>query len=446
MDRPAQEWQFDGLVGPTHHYAGLAFGNLASDKHAGSVSNPKLAALQGLEKMRLVQRIGMPQAFFPPHYRPMISVLQRLGFGSGNSRSAVAKTIEHAYSQAPHLLSAAYSASFMWAANAATVSPSADTGGKLHLTPANLSSNLHRSLEAEWQFRVLKKIFHNESLFSIHNALPATTMMADEGAANHMRICSKHGKLGTEIFVYGGGRSDIKKTAMFPARQQWEASAAIARLHDLDVKKTVFIQQNPAVIDKGVFHHDVIGMNTTSLIVCHSEAFLDKETLISSLGPAIRFHEIDAKTLSVEEAVKTYLFNSQLLDVGEKGMVLVAPSECQESRNAHMAIRRMVEDEGLIAAVHYIDVRESMRNGGGPACLRLRVVMTDEEAAAIHPGVVLTDARYGQLKAWVERHYRDRLQFADLRDVAFIDALQEAYAALEPIIGMPGLYTSRDHQ
>ncbi len=447
MVKYTQEWQFDGLVGPTHHYAGLAFGNLASDKNAGSVSNPRLAALQGLEKMRLISGLGTPQAFFPPQKRPIISILQRLGFGRENGRFKIAETIDNVYKNAPHILSAAYSSSFMWAANAATVSPSSDTGdGKLHLTPANLVSHLHRSLEAEWTKQLLQRIFHNDSLFAIHNSLPSTASLADEGAANHMRVCNYYGDSGIEVFVYGAGRNDINKTSIFPARQQQEASASVARLHGLNVDKTVMVQQNPSVIDRGVFHHDVIGMNTTSLMVCHEAAFTHRERFISELkqaaGAGFRYIEVQDKDLSVEEAVQSYLFNSQLIDLGEKGKVLVAPAECQEFKNAHMTVRRLIEDDRAIATVHYIDVRESMRNGGGPACLRLRVVMTPEEAAAIHPGVVLTEARYIQLKAWVERYYRDRLCFDDLRDIALVDELEEAYAALEPIIGMPGLYTA----
>ena len=94
-----------------------------------------------------------------------------------------------------------------------------------------------------------------------------------------------------------------------------------------------------------------------------------------------------------------------------------------------------------MAAVHYRDVRESMRNGGGPACLRLRVVLTPEQEAAMHPGTVLTDEKYHALKQWVERYYRDRLGLDDLADPHFVRELYEAYEALEPILGLPGFYT-----
>lgn len=44
------ELNMDGLVGPTHNYAGLAPGNIASLNYASVASNPQAAALQGLKK------------------------------------------------------------------------------------------------------------------------------------------------------------------------------------------------------------------------------------------------------------------------------------------------------------------------------------------------------------------------------------------------------------
>src|SRR5215475_8689569 len=111
----AREINFDGLVGPTHHYAGLSSGNLASEGHAGEVSNPRAAALQGLEKMRFVAGLGVGQAILPPQPRPDIGLLRRLGF-EGTDGAVLAR----ARRSAPELLSAASSASAMWVANAAT--------------------------------------------------------------------------------------------------------------------------------------------------------------------------------------------------------------------------------------------------------------------------------------------------------------------------------------
>lgn len=445
MSTPAQEWQFDGLVGPTHNYAGLSFGNVASGLNAGAVSNPRQAARQGLEKMRFVQALGMQQAILPPRYRPCISVLKQIGFVGG-----IADILQSASRLAPHLLASIYSSSFMWAANAATVCPSADSAdGRMHLTPANLLTNFHRSLEGMETYDLLQRIFYDPQKFAVHLPLPATASLADEGAANHMRlVCNSHGEPGLQIFVYGAQTGAVEHgPKRFPARQQRAAYEAIARLHQLPVERSFFVQQHPEAIDQGVFHNDVICMNTTRLMIGHELAFADAHSFISSLSQAAapmdwQYIEIREAELPVAQAVKSYFFNSQLLQLPDGRIVIVAPAEAQENRQAEAVLQRLAAGNA-IAGVHYLDVRESMRNGGGPACLRLRIVLTDAEAAAMHQGIVLTDERYHALNGWIDRHYRDRLAFDDLRDPAFIDEVNRAYAELEPILGLEGFYTDR---
>lgn len=122
------EANFDGLVGPTHHYAGLSVGNEASQNNRDGLSNPK-AALQGLFKMKTLADKGFVQGILPRSAAD-ISALRGLGFQGGDAR-----VIQQAAVRPPHLLSAFSSASSMWTANAATVSPSADSAdGKLHFT------------------------------------------------------------------------------------------------------------------------------------------------------------------------------------------------------------------------------------------------------------------------------------------------------------------------
>ncbi len=434
-----REWQFDGLVGPTHNYAGLATGNLAAAHNAGMVSNPRMAALQGLEKMLFVRNLGMKQAFLPPHYRPLVFELKRLGF-----LGSLGESLDAAYTQAPHLLAALYSSSFMWAANAATVTPSPDAAdGKTHLTPANLTSHYHRSVEAAFSERLLNRIFHNKKLFSIHNALPPVELMADEGAANHMRVNNNDNKNSLNIFVYGKSHEVTLRTQKHPPRQQRAASEAIARLHGLDAEHIMLLQQSPEAIDRGVFHNDVIAMNTTRLMVVHEGAFIPehqkKLAAYFAARPELQFFEVRADELSVEDAVSTYLFNSQLLELPDQTFALVSPSECSNHAGVRGVVDRLM-GQGALHHVHYLDVRESMRNGGGPACLRLRIVLDAEREESLHPGVVLTDQKYLLLKKWVETHYRDRLQFSDLRDPAFVTELDAAYQALAELIGMPDLY------
>jgi succinylarginine dihydrolase len=440
----AREWQFDGLVGPTHNYAGLALGNLAAQNNAGAASNPRLAALQGLEKMRFVRDLGVPQAFVPPHYRPIISELERLGF-----RGTIGEILQKTANYSPALVASVFSSSFMWTANAATITPSCDSkDGKLHITPANMSSHYHRAIESEFTYKLLERIFHNKQKFSVHNYFFHQDILGDEGAANHMLACLNHGLQGMHFFVYGESHKQAIKPKKFPARQKLFASESVVRLHKINQDSCMYLQQSPEVIDAGVFHHDVIGMNTTRRMIVHEQSFTpeDQKRFREMMGSieGMRYREIASRELSVANAVSTYLFNSQLLDLGDDRFALVAPSEAQDNDASRRVVQALI-NEGVLTEVHYKNLRESMRNGGGPACLRLRVVMTEDEAAAIHPGVILTDAKYNALKQWIENHYRDRLTAEDFRDPTFVDELNEAYMALEKVVDMPGLYSDIIH-
>lgn len=436
MAETVQEWQFDGLVGPTHNYAGLAVGNLAAATNAGRISNPRLAALQGLEKMRFVRDLGMPQAFFPPHPRPIVTELQRNGFVGD-----ISQQLERAATEAPAILAAVFSSAFMWAANAATVTPSRDSAdGKLHLTPANLVNHYHRSLESAFTHRLLKKIFRNQDLFTVNNFLYSCIDLADEGAANHMNIKLNDSEKSLHIFVYGKSHLETLK---FPARQRRAASESVARLHGLNPSHCFFLEQSPEAIDQGVFHNDVIAMSTGSLIIFHEGAFtsnskqmLQRDIVGKNL---INTHVVTNNQLSIVDAVATYFFNSQLLEPMPNNFILVAPVECRDHPKVN-ALTNQLLSMGIFNQMHHLDVRESMRNGGGPACLRLRVPMTTHEKNEMHSGVILTDQKFDALTQWVKTHYRDRLCFDDFRDPLFIRELENTYKALEPIIEMPGLY------
>jgi len=136
------EVNFDGLVGPTHNYAGLSFGNVASLNNANAKSSPKQAAKQGLAKAKALADMGMVQGVLAPQERPDIAALRRLGFTGSDAR-----VLESAAKQSREIFLACCSASSMWTANAATVSPSADTAdGRVHFTPANLTHKFHRPL------------------------------------------------------------------------------------------------------------------------------------------------------------------------------------------------------------------------------------------------------------------------------------------------------------
>jgi succinylarginine dihydrolase len=445
MMNTVREYNFDGLVGPSHNYAGLSFGNVASFNNVKSMSNPRQAALQGLAKMRALAQRGFAQGLLPPQCRPNFALLRSIGFGGSD-----ADVVARAFRDAPAILSSAYSASPMWTANAATVSPSADThDGKVHLTVANLNSKLHRSYEHTQTERSLRAIFHDQRHFAVHAALPGTPAFGDEGAANHGRLCAEHGARGVEMFVYGRIEFDAAAPAprKFPARQTLEASHAVARLHDLHDGCAVFVQQNPDVIDQGVFHNDVISVANGNVLFYHEQAFLDEQAALAALGGALATRgaqlnpvRVAADHVSVADAVSSYLFNSQLLSKPDGKMALVVPQECRENAAVARYLDELIGSGGPIDELLNFDLRQSMRNGGGPACLRLRVALSPAEAAALHQGVLMTDALYEKLVAWVERHYRDRLEPQDLADPQLAIEINTALDELSAILHLPGLY------
>lgn len=444
--QPTREFNFDGLIGPTHNYAGLSYGNIASTKHHNQTSSPKQAALQGLAKMKTLAELGIGQAILPPLLRPRFDFLRQLGF-SGSP----AQLLDAAWKQNPAFLATCYSASNMWTANAATVSPSDDSAdGRLHLTVANLSSTLHRSIEHPSTWRNLKAIFPDPELFAVHPALPSQAGFSDEGAANHTRlgpIGFQDSHAGLQVFVYGVDQLDRSSTspAKFPARQTRLASESVARRHQLSAERTFFWQQNPKSIDAGVFHNDVISVGHQNVLLCHEMSFVDQAAKLNELRVAFESEfdqplhvvEFSANELSLPDAVASYLFNSQIVSRPDGGMTLVCPIECKENSSAHHCVLRLIDEANPIDQVEFLDLRQSMNNGGGPACLRLRVAMTDSELAKIHQGVLFTGQLCNQLNQWVQTHYRDELHPDDLRDPDLADEVKNAFADLSTILKLP---------
>jgi succinylarginine dihydrolase len=430
---PTIETNFDAIPGPTHNYGGLSPGNLASLAHTNQPSNPRQAALEGLAKIKFLADLGVSQAVLPPHERPDIWTLKRLGF-SGNDAQVLNAARSH-----PWLLASCGSASAMWAANAATVSPGADTSdGRVHFTPANLATQFHRSLEPGTTSIILKKIFTAESAFAHHDPLPSSPLFFDEGAANHMRLCSSQGEKGLEIFVFGrraSGKDDAAPTR-FPVRQSFEACESIARLHQLDPKNTLFFQQNPEAIDAGAFHNDVVAVGNQNVLLYHARAFCE---MIADPVRAWFKHdtchliEVRESEVPLADAVSSYLFNSQIVSLPGQSMALIAPTESRDNPRTRRFLDELPNRNTPIREVHFVDVRQSMNNGGGPACLRLRVQLDDRERSLANPAIFLTDTLYESLKSWVNRHYRDRLTPSDLADPKLLD---ESRRALDELTGM----------
>lgn len=411
------EINFDGIVGPSHNYAGLSLGNIASASHGGDASFPRAAALQGVAKMRGNMERGLAQGFLLPLPRPNFDLLDRLAADDRTDRA---------------LLAAAWSASSMWTANAATVSPAPDTAdGRCHLTPANLVTMLHRGQEWRDTQAQLKIAFGDERHFRIHDAVPPS--FGDEGAANHMRLAESHHAPGVEVFVYG------KPGGPFPARQHEQASRAVARLHGLDPQRCVFIEQNPDAIAAGAFHNDVVAVANESVLFAHEHAFADREDAyeaILAVFPQLHAIEVPASAVSLEEAIRTYLFNAQLVTRPAGGMALVVPGECWESDSVRGWCESLLAANGPIREVIPVDVRQSMANGGGPACLRLRVVA---DPATVDARFLLDEAKAQRIEAVVAEMWPERIEPDDIGSDRLARTVIEAREALLSVLSLDEL-------
>lgn len=402
------EINFDGIVGPSHNYAGLSLGNLASAKNAGHVSEPRAAALQGLDKMRANIALGLRQGIFVPHPRPHKEWLAELGTDIAGAD--------------PVLAANAMSASAMWAANAATVSPAADTtDGKCHLTVANLKTMPHRSHEWPATLAQLRVAFGSDA-FAVHGPIPPA--FGDEGAANHMRLTPSHGEPGVEIFVYGvsGGA--------FPARQHIEASKAIARLHRLHPDRVIFAEQSEEAIAAGAFHNDVVAVANEHVLFAHQQAFADKDRLVAECGrlvPGFEYVEVPAQEVPLEDAIRSYLFNAQLVTLPTGENCLIVPTEARDTPTVWNWLQRHLAGNGPIRKVEVVDVRQSMANGGGPACLRLRVVA---DPGTVDPRFMVDEARLDSLTEVVRRHWPEQIHHDDLQSPALVAEIERARSAL----------------
>lgn len=403
------EINFDGIVGPSHNYAGLSHGNLASTRNFGRVSRPRDAALQGLAKMRLNLELGLTQGWFMPQDRPDEAWLARLGTDMAQA--------------SPELRYAAMSASSMWAANAATVSPGPDAAdGRCHLTPANLVTMAHRSHEWPGTLAQLRLAFADEHRFAIHDPVPPP--YGDEGAANHMRLCASHESSGVEVFVYGVGGTP------FPARQHREASAAVARLHGLDPERTILARQSDEAIAAGAFHNDVVAVANENVLFAHEQAFADRDELYAAVRhklPELVVVEVPASSVSLADAIASYLFNAQLVTLPSGGMALILPGEARATAAVWTWLERMVAGNGPIRELHVADLRESMANGGGPACLRLRVVA---DPSTVDPRFLVSPERIALAERIVIQHWPDEIAPDDLARPALWQSVRAARSAL----------------
>ncbi|MES3027337.1 MAG: N-succinylarginine dihydrolase [Pseudomonadota bacterium] len=422
----AIEINFDGLPGPTHNYAGLSVGNVASQSNFGEVSYPRAAARQGLAKMRTVMELGLVQGFLPPPLRPAAAALRPFGFKGRDDDVLTA-----AASEDLPLFRAVCSASSMWRANAASVLAAPDTAdGRVHLVTANLAGMLHRSFEADETFQLLRRVFPDADRFCVHEPLPSARHFGDEGAANHMRLAASHGAPGLNVFVHGEPRG-----GSYPERQSRRASEAVARLAGLDRARTLYALQNQAAVEAGAFHNDVVVVANANVLLAHPEAFADPARLYGALRERLpNLHIVETFGVSLADAVSSYLFNSQLVTLPGGDMALVLPSDARDNAAVWSAVEAVVAGDNPIKHAVVVDVRESMRNGGGPACLRLRIPVDGPALAGIDQRFLLTPERWAALSQVVEAYWPERIAPDDLLSPDLWAQARAAHRALEAVI------------
>jgi succinylarginine dihydrolase len=222
----------------------------------------------------------------------------------------------------------------------------------------------------------------------------------------------------------------------------------VARLHGLDPHRTVFIQQSPAAIDAGVFHNDVIAVGHENLLLYHRDAFVDTPGAVDRIrrvygsrrGEEPHCLEVTGDEFSLADAVATYLFNSQLVTLPDSTVAMICPMECREHDGARRVLNRLLQGDHPIKDVRFVELRQSMHNGGGPACLRLRVILTEGQLARVHRGVLFTDFLHATLTQWVHKYYRDRLAPDDLTDPKLIDESRAALEELTAVLGLGPFY------
>jgi succinylarginine dihydrolase len=281
----------------------------------------------------------------------------------------------------------------------------------------------HRSHEWPATLAQLRLAFADERHFAVHAPVPPT--FGDEGAANHMRIAAAHGSPGVEIFVYG------VRGGVYPARQHVEASRAIARFHRLDPGRTLFLAQSAEAIAAGAFHNDVVAVANENVLFAHEKAFADRQGFYAELRrlvPEVEIVEVPDSVVSLPDAIRSYLFNAQLVTLPDGGgMALILPEEARDTPNVWAWLEAMAAGNGPIRKLFVVDVRQSMANGGGPACLRLRIVA---DPAAIDPRFLVDEARLDRIAAVVEAQWPAQIAPDDLADPALWPQLEDARRAL----------------
>jgi succinylarginine dihydrolase len=246
----------------------------------------------------------------------------------------------------------------------------------------------------------------------------------------------------------------------FPARQNIEASKAIARrnlldpdrtlfaeqsekaiarLHRLDPDRVIFAEQSAEAIAAGAFHNDVVAVANERVLFAHEQAFADKTGLVDAqerLVPGFEYVEVAAAEVPLADAIRSYLFNAQLVTPPGGDPTLILPSEARETASVWRWVERHLAGNGPIRRVEVVDVRQSMANGGGPACLRLRVVADPQ---AVDPRFLVDEARLDRIAEAVSEHWPAEIAIDQLQQPALIADIERARLALLDVLGLSEL-------
>ncbi|HYQ17449.1 MAG TPA: N-succinylarginine dihydrolase, partial [Polyangiaceae bacterium] len=191
----------------------------------------------------------------------------------------------------------------------------------------------------------------------------------------------------------------------------------------------------------------VLAVGNGSLLLLHERAFVDTAALLDELrarlGADFRAIVGSEAELPLKDAVAAYPFNSQLLTLPSGQMHIVAPLEAHNNAAARRFLERALAECSLISGIDYLDVNGSMKNGGGPACLRLRVPLDAAQLDHVLPSVSFDEQLEQKLTSIVERRYRDRLSLADIADPQLV---REAHTALDELTQALGLGSVYDFQ
>ena len=152
-----------------------------------------------------------------------------------------------------------------------------------------------------------------------------------------------------------------------------------------------------------------------------------------------QFIEISDSEIPLKNIIDSYLLNSQLATNGQNEMMLILPEEVK-SYETCMAWLDKLKQISDIKLYDFVNIKQSMMNGGGPACLRLKVVLDENETKELNQNFLMTSDRLDAIKSLIEREYRDNLHPDDLPDPNLLDESRRVLDELTQIFDVGSIY------